>query len=375
MNEILLSFTGSLPLDVGVSALLAVAGVLVLHEIAATLIPRVARLHDLGSVLVAHTHAAVRWVLVFAAASIVLRSDLPALPQLAPWLHACNVLLILAVTWLAFRAVDALDAIVLRIHPGDSPDNLRARRIATHVHVMGGTLKVFAALCGLGGALVTFPGVRQFGTTIMASAGVAGVIAGLAARPVLGNVIAGLQLAFTQPIRLDDVLIIENEWGKVEQITTAYVVVRLWDERRMIVPLQWFIEHPFQNWTHRGSDIIGTLYAWFDYGLPVDPVRAEFLRLCREAPEWDGRVAAIQVTELGERAMQLRAIVSSNDAGRNWDLRCRLREGLADFVRRQFPQYLPRFRAEAVVGPAPDAHGPSRERWDRIRHEPGRRAH
>ena len=309
---------------------------------------RLVRLHDLGCTLVSFTHRAVRWVLVFAVSSIVLRSGLADLPALAPWLHVANILLIAAVTWLAFRGVDALDTIVLRLHPGDTANNLRARRIVTHVQVMGRTLKVFAAAFGVGGALVTFPGVRQFGTTIVASAGVAGVVAGLAARPVLGNIIAGLQLAFTQPIRLDDVLIIEGEWGKVEEITAAYVVVRTWDERRLIVPLQWFIEHPFQNWTHRGSDIVGTLFAWFDYGLPVEPVRREFLRLCRTAPEWDGRVAALQVTELGERAMQLRCIVSSHDAGRNWDLRCRLREGLAEFVRHEYPQYFPRFRAETL---------------------------
>lgn len=342
------SFTGTPALDVTLTALFAVAVVLALHEAGAMVLVRLVRLHDVGCTLVSFTHRAVRWVLVFAVTSIVLRTGLAQVRPLAPWLHVVDILLIAAVTWLAYRAIDALDAIVMRIHPGDTANNLRARRIATHVRATGRALKVFASVCGFGGALVTFPGVRQFGTTIVASAGVAGVVAGLAARPVLGNIIAGLQLAFTQPIRLDDVLIIEGEWGKVEEITSAYVVVRTWDERRLIVPLQWFIEHPFQNWTHHGSDIVGTLYAWFDYGLPVEALRREFLRLCRVAPEWDGRVAALQVTELGEHAMQLRCIVSSNDAGRNWDLRCRLREALAEFVRRDYPEFFPRFRAETL---------------------------
>jgi small-conductance mechanosensitive channel len=343
------SFTGTPPIDVALSVILAVAAVLAAHEIGATVLTRVVRLHDLGSTLVAHTHQAVRWVLVFAATSMVLTAALPMLPELAPVRHASSVMLIAAVTWLAFSTVNAFEAIVMRLHPSDRPDNLRARRIATHVHVLGGTVKVFAAIFGVGGALVSFPGVRQYGATILASAGVAGIAAGLAARPVLGNMIAGLQLAFTQPIRIDDVLIVEGEWGRVEEITAAYVVVRIWDERRLIVPLQWFIEHPFQNWTRRTADVIGAVYAWADYGLPVKPVREEFLRLCRAAPEWDGRVAALQVTELGERAMQLRGIASAADAGRSWDLRCRLREGLVEFVRREFPQFLPRFRTEASL--------------------------
>ena len=144
-------------------------------------------------------------------------------------------------------------------------------------------------------------------------------------------------------------VIVEGEWGRIEEITLTYAGVKIWDERRLVLPISYFIEKPFQNWTRSSSQIIGTIYLWVDYALPVEPVRSEYLRLCREAPEWDGRVAGLQVTELGERAMQLRGIASSVDAGKNWDLRCRLREGLIDYLRREHGEQLPRLRGQASV--------------------------
>jgi len=204
---------------------------------------------------------------------------------------------------------------------------------------------------GLAVVLMTFPEVRAVGTSLLASAGLVGLVAGMAARPVLSNLIAGVQLALTQPIRLDDVLIVEGEWGWVEEITGTYVVLRLWDLRRLVVPLQWFIEHPFQNWTRTNADIIGSVFWWVDYRLPLAPLRAELERLCRAAPEWDGKLALLQVTEAGERAMQLRALVTARDSPKCWDLRCRVREGIIDFIQREYPQYLPRMRAEVFSSP------------------------
>jgi small-conductance mechanosensitive channel len=162
-----------------------------------------------------------------------------------------------------------------------------------------------------------------------------------------------MQIALTQPIRLEDVVIVQNEWGQVEEITGTYVVVRIWDQRRMIVPLQWFIENPFQNWTRNNSEILGTVSIWVDYRMPVDLLRKEARRLCESAPEWDKRLCLTQVIEAGERSVQLRILVSAGDAGRAWDLRCRLREGLIDYVQRQHPEYLPRVRAEVT----PDVSG------------------
>jgi small-conductance mechanosensitive channel len=193
---------------------------------------------------------------------------------------------------------------------------------------------------------LTIPGVRQVGTSLLASAGVAGLAVGFAAKPVLSNLIAGLQIALTQPIRLDDVVIIEGEWGRIQEITGTYVVVRIWDDRRLIVPLNWFMENPFQNWTRTSSQLLGSVFLWVDYGVPLEPLRQELQRLCDKAPEWDRRVCLLQVTDTNEKAMQLRVLVSTADSGRGWDLRCRVREGLLKFLQEHYPQCLPRLRGE-----------------------------
>jgi small-conductance mechanosensitive channel len=218
---------------------------------------------------------------------------------------------------------------------------------------------------------MTIPGVRQLGTSLLASAGLAGLAVGLAAKPVLSNLIAGLQIALTQPIRLDDVVIIEGEWGRIDEITGTYVVVRIWDQRRLVVPLNWFMENPFQNWTRHSAELIGSVFLWLDFGTPLQPLREELTRLCKEAPEWDRRVCVLQVTDTNERAMQVRALVSSADSGRNWDLRCRVREGLVDFVRARYPDALPRLRGE-LAGPPAGADGAGTDRVQNQAPEPQR---
>ena len=347
-----LQLTGNPWLDLATASLAAIAGALIVHGVGAAILERVLRFHQIGAVIVRRAREPARWVLIFAALGLVLQGAAPTPPSLPTLRHANGLLVIAAVTWLALAAIDALVDIVAAFNPRDVADNLHARRVRTRTRVLGRTLKTFAIVFGVSAALITFPGVRQLGATLLASAGVAGLVAGLAARPVLGNLIAGLQIAFTQPIRIDDVLIVEGEWGTVEEITGAYVVVKIWDERRLVVPLQWFIEHPFQNWTRTSSQIIGTVFVWVDYRVPVEPVRAQFLRLCQEAPEWDGRVANLQVTELGEHAMQLRGLASSVDSGKNWDLRCRLREGLIAWLQGEHPGSLPRARAEVRIARA-----------------------
>jgi small-conductance mechanosensitive channel len=216
---------------------------------------------------------------------------------------------------------------------------------------------------GLAFALMTFPRARQLGASLLASAGVVGVVAGIAARSVFSNLLAGLQIAMGQPLRIDDVLIVEGEWGRVEEITSTYVVLALWDERRLIVPLQWFIDHPFQNWTRSTSNLLGTVMLWVDYTLPLEPLRAEARRLCEASKLWDRRVCLVQVTDASERAMQLRILVSAASSGAAFDLRCELREGLIAFIQRHHPEALPRLRAHiSGPGPAPDspaAAGPS----------------
>jgi hypothetical protein len=219
------------------------------------------------------------------------------------------------------------------------------------VRVLGRTATALLVLLGLAAALMTVPGVRQVGTSLLASAGVVGLAVGLAAKPVLSNLIAGLQIALTQPIRLDDVVIIEGEWGRIEEITGSYVVVRIWDQRRLVVPLNWFIEHPFQNWTRTNAELIGTVFLWLDYRVPMEPLRAELQRLCAATPKWDGRVCVLQVTDANEQAMQVRALVSSADSGSNWDARCFVREGLIAFVQQHYPDALPHRRNEVMSAP------------------------
>lgn len=257
--------------------------------------------------------------------------------------HLTVVLLIAAITWLIARIIAAAGRIVVLMHPVDVADNLYARGIHTQTRVLARTLMIFALVFGIACALITFPSVRQIGTGLLASAGLAGLVIGFAAKPLLGNLLAGLQIALTQPIRLDDVVIVEGESGRIEEITSSYVVVALWDERRMIMPLQWFIEHPFQNWTRKSAQILGSVFLWVDFGFPVEPLRQELARLCEGNPDWDRRVCGIQVTDTSERAVQLRVLVSSGSASRNWDLRCFVRERLIEFVARDYPDHFPKF--------------------------------
>ena len=353
----LFTFTSNPWIDLGIALVVATVLALAVHAAGAAALVRVLRSSPAVSVLVRHARAPARWILVFLALQAVFEAASPELKRLESLRHFATLLLIVSFTWLAAAAVDALTEIVLLLNPSDVADNLHARQMRTQANVIGRTLKVFALIFGAAAALSTFPGVRQFGTTLLASAGAAGIIAGFAARPVLGNVIAGLQIALTQPIRIDDVLIVEGEWGRVAEITGSYVVFRIWDERRLIVPLQWFIQNPFQNWTRTSAQIIGSVFLWVDYRMPVPKLREEFLRLCKQHPEWDGRVAALDVTDSNERAMQVRVIASSADAGRNWDLRCKLREELIDFMQREYPAHLPRVRASAELDAAPGALG------------------
>lgn len=267
-------------------------------------------------------------------------------PFLAGWSHATLLLVIAAATWLLVNALVGLRNAIALHYRADVADNLLARRVQTQTTVIMRTLSGLLIFLGIAAALMTFPDVRQVGASLLASAGLAGLVIGFAAKPMLGNVIAGLQIALTQPIRIDDVVIVEGEWGRIEEITGAYVVLKIWDERRLIVPLQWFIEHPFENWTRSSSQILGTVFLWVDYRLPVEVLRQELQRICKESQEWDGRVCGVQVTDASDHAMQVRALVSAADSGRAWDLRCKVREGLIAFVQREHGDALPRLRAE-----------------------------
>jgi small-conductance mechanosensitive channel len=258
--------------------------------------------------------------------------------------HAFSLAVIAAITWLAAALVSTAALVVMKRHDLAHPDNLAARRVHTQALVLERVLIGAIVLLGLGAALMTFPRIREIGASLLVSAGVAGLAIGLAARPVLENLIAGLQLAFTQPIRVDDVVVVEGEWGRVEEITATYVVVRIWDERRLIVPFARFISQPFQNWTRRSAGILGAVHLHTDYCVPVQAVREELVRLCAGSDLWDGRVCNLQVTDAGDQTLELRALVSAADSARAWDLRVQLREQLVAFLQQNHPQALPRHR-------------------------------
>jgi small-conductance mechanosensitive channel len=285
-------------------------------------------------------------MLPLAALAVVLDSVPDTVPGIDGIRHCAGVLLIAAGTWVAVAAVQGVGDGVAVLHPQDVDDNLRARRVLTQTRVLTRIVKGVLIFAGLSFVLMTFPRARQFGASLLASAGLSALVIGIAARSVFGNLIAGLQIALSQPIRIDDVLIVEGEWGRVEEITSTYVVLKIWDERRLVIPLQWFIEHPFQNWTRSSAQIIGSVMLWVDYTTDLEPLRAEATRLAKASKNFDGRVCLLQVVETSERGMQLRLIVSSPSAGQNWDLRCLLREGLIAFLQREQPHALPRVRAE-----------------------------
>jgi small-conductance mechanosensitive channel len=335
-------------------AIAVVLAALIAHRLLRPLVLRVSRVSTLLATMARKCDRPLQLVLPLVALQIVWQGVPDDVPGMSAVEHTSSVLTIAAVTWLVVAAVQGLADAMVALHPADVADNLQARRIQTQTRVLARIAIGAVLLAGLAFILMTFPRARQLGASLLASAGVAGLIVGLAARSVFGNLLAGLQIALAQPLRIDDVLIVEGEWGRVEEITATNVVLKIWDERRLVVPLQWFIEHPFQNWTRRGASLLGTVFLWVDYSLPMQPVRAEARRLCEASANWDGRVCNVQITDSSERAMQLRILVSSADSGRAFDLRCEVREGLVDFIQRQFPQALPRMRTDVAARPDND---------------------
>ena len=329
-----------------VVALLAVVAALVVHRMGGVVIRRITRGHIVASAVARRCWRPARVVLPLIALQTVWQAAPDKLIFISQVRHGTALLLIAALTWLALRALDGLAQGVTLQHTVDVADNLNARRIQTQTRLLVRSASFVVLVAGLSLMLMTFPGARQFGASLLASAGVVGIVAGIAARPVFSNLIAGLQIALAQPLRLDDVLIVQGEWGRVEEINSTYVVLKIWDERRLVIPLQWFIENPFQNWTRSSAQITGTVFVWVDYRMPLEPLRAAALRACEAADEWDKRLCLLQVVEAGEKSMQLRVLVTSADASLNWDLRCKVREALVDFMQRDYPQHLPLTRAE-----------------------------
>jgi small-conductance mechanosensitive channel len=220
-------------------------------------------------------------------------------------------------------------------------DNLKERKIRTQLQFIRRIaigLIIILAICVI---LLSFDNLRKIGTGLLTGVGVGGIILGFAAQKSLGNFLAGFQIAFTQPLRIDDVLVVEGEWGRVEEITLSYVVLKIWDQRRLILPINYFVEKPFQNWTRNSADILGTVFIYLDYTMPLDPLRQELTRLLDSDPLWDRRVNVLQVTNASERTMEIRALMSAANSSDAFDLRCHIREGLIRFVQENYRDSLP----------------------------------
>ena len=306
--------------------------------------------------VVARITGPLRWIIIALALSIAERGLVLAPWALATWQQAAGLLLPALIGWLAIALVRALSDVVAIRNDISVADNLRARRKRTRVTILT-RIAVFTILfltvCMM---LLSIPGIRSVGVTLIASAGLAGLAVGAAAQPALKNLIAGIQLAFTEPIRLDDVLIVDGEWGRVEEIRLTYIVVRIWDDRRLIVPVSKFLEESFQNWTRTTSELMGSVFLYLDPTADVARIRGKTEELVSANPRWDRRFWNLQVTDMKEETVELRVLVTARDAGQAFDLRCDIREALLAFIAAEMPEALPRRRQMPVPDDAPGGY-------------------
>lgn len=328
----------------------AVALALVVHGLAVAIGKRIAgRTPDsVDDAAVALSARPLRWVAVAIALAVSRR--FLVLPKWADdlWQVAAGFIVPGLIGWLIVTVVQVyIRAIELRYDIAVE-DNLRARRRRTRTAILGRIMIIGVSMVTVALMLLSVPSIRNVGLTLMASAGLAGLAVGAAAQPALKNLIAGIQLAFTEPIRIDDVLIIDGEWGKVEEIWLTYVVVALWDERRLVVPVSRFLDTPFQNWTRNTSKLLGSAFFWLDPTTDVPRLRAKLEDIVRANPRWDGRAFVLQVTDTKADAIEIRVLATAKDAPTTFDLRCDIREALLAFIRDEMPEALPRRRLATV---------------------------
>lgn len=259
-----------------------------------------------------------------------------------------SLLIIGTITWALCQTVNSIEGFILGKYDIKASDNLQARKVHTQIRVISKTVYVVIGIFSIASALMLFEEVRRVGTSILASAGVLGLVIGFAAQKTIANLFAGFQLAMTQPIRLDDVVIVESEWGRVEEITLTYVVVHIWDDRRLVMPLSYFIEKPFQNWTRVSANLLGSVFLWVDYTLPVAELRRATRQVVESCADWDRRFWNFQVTDTSERTMQIRVLATAADSGKAWNLRCEIREKLIDLIQSKHPHCLPKIRGDVM---------------------------
>lgn len=294
----------------------------------------------------ARSRSATRVALVILALSLAARVAPLTEREAAILQHALLLGFIVLAALVARMLLDIWTGVHLRRFRLDVDDNLLARKHVTQMRILRRIADTVIVVLAGAAVLMTFEGVRQYGVSLLASAGAAGIVAGIALQPLLKNLFAGIQLALTQPIRIDDAVVVEGEWGNIEEITSTYVVIRIWDRRRLVVPLAYFIEQPFQNWTREEATLIGSVMIYLDYAAPVDLIRVEVERIVRASKNWDQDVVAVQVTDFREAVMEVRILASARTAGRAFDLRCEIREGLSVFLREKHPYALPTRRID-----------------------------
>ena len=354
------------PLGVAVGA--ALVALLVVHVVHLVLL-RAGRKSVLLTELATKAHRPTQWVVALCAVYFAVRESAGDASWRRVFLHADQIVIIGVGAWLVAALLVVAEDVALKRFRTDVPDNRNARRVHTQVVMIRRVTVAVIAVLAVAVMLMTFPQARIVGTSVLASAGFAGVVAGLAAQSVLRNMFAGLQLAFSDAVRLGDVVIVEEEWGRVQEITLSYVVIQVWDDRRLILPTSYFTEKPFENWTRTEAALLGAVMFDVDWWLPVPEMREELRRALESTDLWDGRVSVLQVVEATGTAMQLRALVSAVDAPRLWDLRCFVREHLVAWLRDTHPGALPRVRAEmtsamplqaTLTGVTPATEGDSR---------------
>ncbi|HEY9119184.1 MAG TPA: mechanosensitive ion channel domain-containing protein [Marinobacter sp.] len=335
----------------GLTALLSVVITYVAFKGVLAVIQRLTRRKTVPRLFLDASAPALGSVLALLALNGVLEAAPADLPLLFFFQHAATLLLIIAITWALVRCTSAIGEVIVSLNPVLEGQWKRARKVETQTRFLVRVLNILIVIVGIGAALVTFEPVRHLGSGLLASAGIGGIILGFAAKPVLSNLLAGMQIALTQPFRIDDVLHVQGEWCWVEEVTATYVVLRVWDLRRLVVPLQWFIENPFQNWSRNDTELTGPVFIHVDYSMPIEPLRTEFHRLLQQAPQWNGNTATVQVTDAGDTNIEVRLLMSAKDSSGLWDLRCAVREGMITFIQNRFPEHLPRVRARLVEKP------------------------
>jgi small-conductance mechanosensitive channel len=267
--------------------------------------------------------------------------------------HTLLIIAIIGILWFTMRLFRVFEEFILQHYAAKVREYESARKISTHVTLVRKILNVLLVLLGVSSVLMTFDTVRQVGLSILASAGIAGVILGFAAQKSLTTLIAGIQIAITQPFNIDDVVVVENEWGRIEEITLTYVVVQLWDQRRLIVPINWFIDRPFQNWSRTSAELLGTVFFYTDYAVNPETLRHELERIVASTPLWDGRVVKLHITNTTDKSVEIRALVSAANSSNVWELRCLVREQLIEFIKSNFPGWLPKVTMEMEQSKAP----------------------